>query len=60
VPLKANCILGSIVKSTASRSREVIVPLHPALARLPLEYCVQFWVPQFKRDQELLETPAED
>ncbi|GAB0188924.1 hypothetical protein GRJ2_001357700 [Grus japonensis] len=52
---KANHVLGCIKRGMTSRSREVILPLCSALVRPHLEYCVQLWGPQYRRDMELLE-----
>ncbi|GAB0181321.1 mitochondrial enolase superfamily member 1 [Grus japonensis] len=52
---KANRILGCITSSVTSRSGEVILPLYSALMRPHLQYCIQLWSLQHKKDMELLE-----
>ena len=51
---KASRILGCVKRSVASRSREASLPLYSALVRPHLEYCIQLWVCQHKKDMDLL------
>ena len=51
---KTNRLLGCIKRNMASRSREVILHLCSALLRPHLEYRVQMWSPQYRRDMDLL------
>ncbi|PKU38308.1 hypothetical protein llap_11386 [Limosa lapponica baueri] len=52
---KTNCILGCLKRIMASRSREVILPLCATLVRPHLQYCIQLWDFQHKKDMDLLE-----
>ncbi|PKU45359.1 hypothetical protein llap_4303 [Limosa lapponica baueri] len=52
---KANCILGCNKRNMAIREREMILPLYSALVRSHLEYCVQLWGHQHKKDMDLLD-----
>ena len=52
---KASDILGRIKKCVAIRLREVLLPLCSTLVKPHLDYIVQFWAPQFKKDRDLLE-----
>ena len=51
---KANRIAGCTKKSMASRAREVIPAPCSAMMRPHLQYCVQFWAPQFDKGVEYL------
>ena len=55
VAKKAKTMLGCVQRSVVSRPREVILPLYSVLVKPHLEYCDQFWGPQFMKDRELLE-----
>ena len=51
-----NCPTGtsdSIRRGVASRVREVILPLYSALMGRQLEYCIQVWGLQHRKDVEL-------
>ena len=52
---KANSTLGCINRGADSREREGIIPLCSALMSRHLQYCIQVWDPQHKKDMNLLE-----
>lgn len=49
-----NHTLGFIERNVPSRLREVILLLYSTLMRSHLEYCVQLWGAQHKKDMDLL------
>ena len=52
---KANYTLDCLKRSVTIMLRKMILLLYSALVRPHLEYCVQFWGPQHKKDMEFSE-----
>ncbi|NXK50795.1 TENS3 protein, partial [Chauna torquata] len=53
---RANRILRCIKHSIASWSKELIASLYSVLVLPHLEYCVQFWAPQYEKNTKILES----
>ena len=51
----ANSALSCIHRTIASRSRDVVIPLHLALVKLYLEYAVQIWGPSTREIDRLVQ-----
>ena len=52
---KGNQIIGLIRINITCRVKELIIPLHKAIVRPYLEYCIQIWRPHRKKDIQTLE-----
>jgi len=51
---RANRLLGCIKHRIISQPKEVTIPLYSVLVQPHLEYCVELWAPQFKKNVKAL------
>jgi len=52
---KANRVLGCIRRWIIYKSKAVLLTLYRDFMRPHLEYCVQFWAPQFRNDIDAMD-----
>ena len=52
---KGNQMLGLIRRTITYKEKQLIVPLHKAIVRPHLKYCIQAWMPYRKKDIDKLE-----
>ena len=52
---KVSCKMGCLSKGTDSKSREGVLPFYSAIVGLPLKYCLQLGLPQYKKIIDMLE-----
>ena len=52
---KGNQVLGMIRRNITYKENSLIVPLHKAIVRPHLEYCIQAWNPHLRKDINMLE-----
>ena len=52
---KGNQVLGMIRRNITYKDKSLIVPLHKAIVRPHLEYCIQAWSPYLRKDIDMFE-----
>ena len=52
---KGNQVLGMIRRNITYKEYSLIVPLYKAIVRPHLEYCIQAWSPNLRKDIDMLE-----
>ena len=57
---KGNQVLGMIRRNITYKEMSLIVPLHKAIVRPHLEYCIQAWSPYLRKIIDMLEKYREE